>query len=72
MMPVYPSHADEPYFQRRLRERMDELRSKIDQARRRKLEEESATHIAGEAPDPVDSSVAVVTFETENATLQRH
>jgi hypothetical protein len=31
MMPVYASHADEPYFQRRLRERMNEPRSKIDQ-----------------------------------------
>ncbi|MEA3178628.1 MAG: hypothetical protein QOI59_2151 [Gammaproteobacteria bacterium] len=42
MMPVCESHADEPYFQRRLRERMDELRSKIERARaylRQKLKE---------------------------------
>jgi RNA polymerase-binding transcription factor DksA len=70
-MSVYVSHEDVPYFQRRLRERMDELRSQIDQARRRKLEEEPPARIAGEVPDPVDSSVAVVTLETESATLQR-
>jgi RNA polymerase-binding transcription factor DksA len=71
MMPVHASHADVPYLQRRLPERMDELRSQIDRARRRKLEEERPTRIPGEASDPVGSSVAVVTFETESATLQR-
>src|SRR5262249_24640215 len=64
------SHADLPYFERRLRERMAELGSEIDRTTRR--HQEPRARIAGEAPDSVDSSMATVTIETESAQLEMY
>src|SRR5688572_4001617 len=63
-------HEDLPYFERRLRERSDELRAEIDAVRARKRSE-SFTSIAGEAHDLADASLATIAVETENAEIRR-
>jgi RNA polymerase-binding transcription factor DksA len=69
-MTVVVSHADLPYFERRLRERMEELRREVEAANARKIDE-SFTRVAGEVPDAVDSSVANVALDTGNAEIRR-
>jgi DnaK suppressor protein len=69
-MTICVSHADLPYFERRLHERMDELRREVEAANARKIDE-SFTRIAGEVPDAVNSSVANVALATANAGIRR-
>jgi DnaK suppressor protein len=69
-MSVSVSNVDVSHFERRLRDRMAELRGEIESVRARKAEE-PFERIAGEAPDAVDSAVATVTFDAENAEIRR-
>jgi RNA polymerase-binding transcription factor DksA len=69
-MTVCVSHADLPYFERKLRDRMEQLRKEIRDARARE-QDEQFTRIAGEARDAVDASVANLTVDTTNAEILR-
>ena len=62
------SQPDFANFERRLRERMDQLKREIDEARERG---ESFRRLAGEAYDSGDASVADLAMTTNNADAQR-
>jgi len=68
-MSVRLDRADLAAFEYRLVKRMEELSQQIGAVREREREE-SFSSTAGEVPDALDASVAIVVFETANAEIR--
>jgi DnaK suppressor protein len=64
------SHIDLEYFERKLRDRMEQLRREIADVRARRSGEQY-TRVAGEAYDAGDASIANLAVDTNSAEIRR-
>lgn len=64
------SQKDASYFEQKLRQRADELRREIGEARDRR-DNERFTQLAGEAHDAGDDAIANLTVDTTSADIRR-